>query len=76
VDEQDVLIGRGLRSNEILYLGCARFKQALVDALVLLGGKNVGADGEVVLVAVDEFEGEHSKISTWHLAQSTAQNAP
>ena len=37
----------------------AGFQQAIVDSLVLFRGEDVSADGEIVVVAVDELEGKH-----------------
>src|SRR5258708_7408235 len=42
-----------------------------MNALVFFGGKNVGADGQGVVVAVDKLEGQHSAFSTQHSAFST-----
>ena len=40
-------------------IGDSRRKQMLVNATVLLGGKNVGADGEIIVVAIHKLEWEH-----------------
>jgi hypothetical protein len=32
-----------------------------VDALVFLGREHMGADRQIVVVAVDKFEGQHQK---------------
>src|ERR1019366_6920386 len=37
-----------------------------MNALVLFGGKNMGADGQVIVVAVDELEGQHAALSIQH----------
>ena len=59
VDEQDVLIGRREGTGEVGLLGDAGFQQAIVNAFVLFRGEDVSADGEIVVVAVDELEGKH-----------------
>ena len=59
VNEKYVLIGGGLRFEEIGGVGHSSGDETVTNATVLFGGKDVIADGEVVGVAVDEFEGEH-----------------
>ena len=39
----------------------ACFKKPSVDPLILLGRKDVRADREVVLIAINEFEGKHGE---------------
>jgi hypothetical protein len=34
-----------------------------MNAIVFFGGKNMGADGQIIVVAVDELEGQHSALS-------------
>jgi len=59
VDEENVFVLGGLGTEEICGRGSFRFQQAITDATVLLGREDVLTDGEVVVVAVDEFEGKH-----------------
>ena len=61
VDEQDVLVGRGLRFEKVGGVGDAGGDQAIANAAILFGRKDVIADGEVIGVAVDELEGEHEE---------------
>src|ERR1039458_5751327 len=59
VHYQNIMVGGRARSDKIGRLGNSGCKQALIDALVFLRGKNVGADGEEVVVDDDEFKGKH-----------------
>src|SRR5215469_4465679 len=59
VHQQNVLIGCRLGSEKVRGIGDSFFYQAPVYATVLLGGKDVLPDGEIVFVAVDELEGKH-----------------
>jgi hypothetical protein len=68
VDEEDVLIGCGLRFEEVIRVGDASGDEAVADAAIFFGREDVVADGEVVRVAVDELEGEHSALSVQHSA--------
>ena len=61
VNEQDVLVARGLRLQEILRDGDGCCEQTIADAAILFGGKNVHADGEEIRVAVNKLEGEHEE---------------
>jgi hypothetical protein len=61
VDQENVLIGGGLGLEEIFWSGYTIRDQAIADAAVFLGGKDVGADGEEIRVAIDELEGEHGE---------------
>lgn len=71
VDQKDVLIRRGLRCQEVAGRSRARVNQFFVDTLILLCGKNVHPDWEVVVVAVNEFKRKHrrtgrlSGVSPW-----------
>ena len=47
--------------KEVFGLGSFRFQQPVMDAAVFFGWEDVRADGEVVAVAIDEFEGKHSR---------------
>jgi hypothetical protein len=40
-----------------------------MNALVFFGGENMGADGQVVVVAIDKLEGQHSVLSIQHSAR-------
>ena len=59
VHEKNVEVGRGCRFQEVGGVGDAGRNQAVVNAPVFLGREDVVADGQVIGVAVDEFEGEH-----------------
>ena len=66
VDEQDILIGCRMRSDKIGRLGNSGPEQPVMNALVFFRGKNMGADGQVIVVAVDKLEGQHSGLSIQH----------
>src|SRR6266849_1296206 len=70
VDEQNVLIGSRTRRQEVGRFGYAGFEEAIVNAAIFLRRENVGSNGQVVIVAVDELEGEHA--STRSRSVSTA----
>ena len=59
VDQQNVLVGGGLRFQEIRVVGDAADDQLVADAAVFLGREDVLPDREVIGVTVDELEGEH-----------------
>src|SRR5438876_4991517 len=60
VDEQNILIGSRARRQEVGRFGYAGFEEAIANAAIFLRGKNVGANGKVIIVAVDKLEGEHA----------------
>jgi hypothetical protein len=66
VHEQHILVGGQTRSDKIGRLGNSRREQPVMNALVLFGGKNMGPDGQVIVVAVDELEGQHAALSIQH----------
>ena len=59
MDEEDVLVARRLGFEEVGRFGDGLGDQTVVDEAVFLRGKDVGADWQIVSVAVDELEGEH-----------------
>jgi len=59
VDEEDVFVLGGLGCEKVIGLGGFRFQQTLADAAVFLGREDVLANGQVIAVAIDEFEREH-----------------
>ncbi|MGC2646120.1 MAG: hypothetical protein WA261_07540, partial [Candidatus Sulfotelmatobacter sp.] len=59
VHEEDVVVGGGLRLQKVGGFGCTVCQQPVTNAVVFLGGEDVLADGEIVAVTVDKFEGEH-----------------
>jgi hypothetical protein len=64
MDQQDVLIGCWLGRKKVTRLGHSGPDQPVMYALIFLGGEDVGSDGQVVVVTVDELEGEHSALSS------------
>ena len=61
MDEENVLVGSGLGRKKVFRGSYFAFEQAIMDQAVLLGREDVLADGEVVAVAVDQFERKHGK---------------
>ena len=59
---------RGLGSRKSVRVGDAAGDQPVANATIFFGREDVIADGQVVGVAVDELEGEHSALSTQHSA--------
>src|SRR5277367_4022669 len=59
VYEEHIPIGCGLGSYEVGGLGDSGRKKTVVNSAILLGGKNMRADREVVIVAVYELERKH-----------------
>src|SRR5262249_14839246 len=59
--QKNVLITGRSRRYEVGLFCDASGEQAVVNALVFFGRKDMGADREVVVVAVDELEGEHGR---------------
>ena len=59
MDQQDVGFGGRLRSDEVRVVGDAFLQQAFANEAELVGAKNVLADGQEILLAIDEFEGQH-----------------
>src|ERR1039458_6916270 len=66
--EQHVLIVGRTRSDKIGRRRHPGGEQPVMSALVLFGRKNMGADGQVVVVAVDELERQHEALSIQHSA--------
>jgi hypothetical protein len=61
MDQQDVLIGGWLRKEEVFDTGDSGLQQAVVDSAIFFGREDVCADGKVIIVAVNEFEGKHAR---------------
>src|SRR5581483_5205841 len=59
VDEEDVAIGRRLGLEEVARIRNPARDQAIADVTILHSRKNMGPDGEMVGVAVNELEREH-----------------
>src|SRR5580693_1790500 len=59
VDQQNVLIGRGLWLQNVAGFSDACLKQSITNAAILFGREDMSTDGKVIAVAVDELEGEH-----------------
>ena len=72
VDEKYVLVGRWLGFEKVGGVGDAGGDQAIANAAILFGREYVVADGEVIGVAVDEFEREHDEAI--HHTQSCAES--
>jgi hypothetical protein len=68
MNEENVLVGSRFGCKEIGWVGYSAFDQPVVNAAILLGGKNVGPDREIIVVAVYELEREHTTPSTRHSA--------
>jgi hypothetical protein len=68
VNKKNVLIGSRLWSQKVGRISNAGFKQSIMNKPVFLGREDMGADGKVIFVAVDELEGEHGKIRRWPIA--------
>ena len=75
VHQQDVLIGRGLRFEEVFRLGDAGGNQTVTNTAILFGGEDVISDGQVVGVTVDKFVGEH-RGSAISIQRTTAEGFP
>src|SRR5262249_37686660 len=73
MDQQDVLVRRGLWGNKVIRVGRAGLDQPIVNAPILLGGKDVCADGEGIVVAVDGFEGGHGSIQHSEFSQLSVE---
>src|ERR1700678_4345030 len=63
VHEQNILVGCGLRNDKISRRGNSGSEQPVMRAFIFFRGKNMGADGQEVVVAIDELEGQHSALS-------------
>src|ERR1041385_3454373 len=59
--QQDIFILRRLGRDEITRLCQTTFQQPLVNHPVFLRRKNMRADGQIVIVAVDKFERKHCR---------------
>ncbi len=59
---QDVCIGGWLRCDEIGRLGEMFFEQTIANQPVLLRGKDMLAQIQVVAIVVNELKGKHSRI--------------
>ena len=57
VHQQDVFIQRRLGCDEVLRLRQPAFQQPLVDQPVFCAGKNMRADGQVVVVGINSLKG-------------------
>jgi hypothetical protein len=60
VNEKYVLVGSRLRLKEVAVVSDTGGKNAIADAAVLLGRKNVAADRQIIGIAVNKFERKHS----------------
>jgi len=74
VNQQDVVVGGWLRFQKIILFGDLRSSAAVRERPIFLGREDVFADGQIVGVAVDQFEGKHSALSIQHSARSVAKN--
>jgi hypothetical protein len=59
VHQQYVLIGCGLRGYEVRGFGDSSVQQSVMNPTILLGGKDVCADGKIIVVAINQLEWEH-----------------
>jgi hypothetical protein len=66
MNEENVLVRSGFGCEEIGCVGYSRFDKPVVNAAILLGGKDVGPDREIIIVAVYELERQHTTLSTRH----------
>ena len=70
VDAEDIGVGCGFGAEEVARFSDAFVQEFVVDEAKFFGGKDVGAEIEVVALVVDEFEGQHecnqSQFSTEH----------
>ena len=64
VDSADVGVASGFRAEKVAGFGDGVVEEFVVDQAEFFGGKDVGAEIEVVAFVVDEFEGQHGIIST------------
>src|ERR1017187_8105863 len=63
VHKQHVLVGCWIGNDKIGRRRNSGGEQMFMNALVFFGGKNMGADGQGVVVAIDELEGQHAALS-------------
>src|ERR1700674_3592785 len=59
MNEQHILVGCGLRSYKILLIGDSGLQQTFVHETIFLGREDMRADGEVVIIAINQLEREH-----------------
>ena len=63
MNQQDVLVGCWMRRKKIRRIGHLRFDQPIMNAPIFFGRKDMLADGQEIVVAVDELEGKHGNPS-------------
>ena len=59
VDQHHVGFGGGLGCDEVEVVDQAEGEESLTNQAVFVGAKDMLADGEEVLFAIDELEGQH-----------------
>ena len=59
VHQHDVRSLAGCGARKSIGVGNPLVQQALANEAILVGTENMFADGQVILLAVDEFEGQH-----------------
>ena len=57
--QQHVRLARRLRRKEIAFVGDVLLHEPLADEPKLVGTEDVLTDGQEILFAVDQFEGQH-----------------
>ena len=69
VHQHHIGLGSGLGLEEVGVVNCSVLEEALADQAVLVGAKDVLADGEEVFLAVNQFERQHER---WPVLQRSS----
>jgi len=75
VNQQDVFIGRRLGREKIVGIGNAHRDQAVMNAAIFFGREYVLPDRQVIVIAVNEFKGEHPSDLRLHSCCSVSNRA-
>ena len=57
--QQDIGFAGGLGSDEIALVGNMLPQQQLANQAIFVGAEDVLADGQEILLAINQFEGQH-----------------
>src|SRR6202035_4775637 len=57
--EQNIRIGCGLRGDKIRGFRDSRLQQSVTNSSIFFGGENVRANGKIIVVAINQLEGQH-----------------
>src|SRR5258708_4185483 len=76
MNEQDILIACRPRHNEVFGLCGTEFQYPVSDTTILLRREHVCSDRKIVVVAINELEGEHGHSQRTGIAKTATITMP